>query len=388
MSSCVMSARPTAAPVPHTVSREVCEVVLSFVAAVAALTAALERYTAGLVYEVGDAPPALSARPAYEPTVVAGISHVTRTTAASAQAQPVVIIGGREQLSSMWSRASAYRKYQQLRRATVVIQKCARGRAVRRTVRLPTASPLPGHYIVECGAIGDCLYHSFAFMMQHAAKSIQVPVGLRPKPGVALADAHLHIRKIIQTRLKGTAVKMPLDARWFEGYETTGQRSLHTVAAYIRHYEDLSVKDYCASNSEPTTAGGVPEIAAWAAMTRRAVIVITRLLSTGTYVQHPDGSCDWTTEGVTAAVATADAWLVFNCIWDVTDDSTGKYTHSVSHYMPLVPCDMLDPDVRPYRLDFTCATPAWAHFISRPDMLHGDGVRLPMPVATFRADSL
>ena len=272
--------------------------------------------------------------------------------------------------------------------ACISIQRCARGWYVRRAVRWRTASPLPGYYIVDCGAIGDCMYHSFAFMLQRAAHSIPQLDGLRPNSGVSIDDAHIHIRKIIQSHLSKHASKMQLAAHWLGEDDDPGKQTSHTIASYIRGVESSSVKAYCKANSKLTTSGGLPEIAAWAAMTRRPVVVFTRMLGTRTYVQHPDGSCDWKPAGVTAAIATADAWLLFNYIWDVYDVNTGCYKNSVSHYMALVSCDMLDPEVHPHRLDFECTTPAWAHFTSRPGLCNGADILLPMPVAKFRADTL
>ncbi len=67
--------------------------VLRLLDGLAALNVALERYTAGLMYGVGDSPPALSARPDYEPTVVNVIEPPPDGQSSPSCAIPLVSLG-------------------------------------------------------------------------------------------------------------------------------------------------------------------------------------------------------------------------------------------------------------------------------------------------------
>ncbi len=239
----------------------------------------------------------------------------------------------------------------------------------------PTAgSPLPGYYIVECGAMNDCLYHTFAFLLQHAANREGLLPSLHPKDGVAPGDAHVHIRRIIQAHLKRHAYKMPLDARCFDAFPDL-QTKAHTVGAYISRCESTPVAQYVKQNSKQNVNGGHPEVAAWAAMTNRPVVVWSNMMYAPSYVymQMPDGTCDVDAYRATRAISTGNAWAVHNHI----------FRNDVSHFMPLVPRDALDPAVQPHRIDLNSAAAAWAHFAGRPDMMH-EGSPMPMPVVKFK----
>jgi hypothetical protein len=59
----------------------------------------------------------------------------------------------------------------------------------------------------------------------------------------------------------------------------------------------------------------------------------------------------------------------------------------VSHYMPLVSSDVLDPAVQPHPVDLASDTPAWAHFTGRPGMTHEE-VAYAMPAVKFRGPTV
>jgi hypothetical protein len=214
-------------------------------------------------------------------------------------------------------------------------------------------SPIPGHYIVECGLNGDCFFHALAFLCCVRLPGVRIPeVSLKP-----LAAAHKGLREVVVSYLEQHGGSTGMDPFFFNSL-SKDDVGTYTVERFINLIEGMSLADYCAQQRKLHQRNGAPESVIWVKMTGRSLVIKTQDADPIIYCVDGTAAFGWP---AAAAAVQDQAWVLH---------------HQSQHYCALFPEQRIDHDA------MMMQPPAdleqyWAHYKSR-SITHG-GKTLTMP---------